>query len=57
MKATILKTREEISEMDVENEDYKQQYLDRYYSARKEAGLGVDDTYLKYLESEAELGF
>jgi len=57
MKATILKTRDEISEMDTENEDYKQQYLDRYYSARKEAGLGVDDSYLKYLESEAELGF
>jgi hypothetical protein len=57
MKKIILKTREEITEMDDENEDYKQQYLDRYYSARKEAGLGVDDSFLKYLEVEAELGF
>jgi hypothetical protein len=57
MKTIILKTREEIAEMDTENEDYRNQYLDRYYSARKDAGLGMDDSFIKYLEVEADLDF
>jgi hypothetical protein len=57
MKAIILKTREEIAEMDSENDDYRVQYLDRYYSARKDAGLGMDDSFIKYLEVEADLDF
>jgi hypothetical protein len=57
MKNIILKTRQEIEDMDTEDGDYKTQYLERYYSARKEAGLGTDDSFLKYLEVEADLGF
>ena len=60
MKQSIIKTREEIAELDEENPDYLSSYREKYMSARRDAGLKDDDaSFLSYLgdEDEKELDF
>ena len=60
MKQSIIKTREEISELDEENPSYLITYREKYMSARRDAGLKDDDaSFLSYLgdEDEKELNF
>lgn len=60
MKESIIKTREEIAELDDENPSYLSTYREKYMSARREAGLKDDDaSFLSYLgdEDEKDLGF
>ena len=60
MKQSIIKTREEIAELDEENPDYLSSYREKYMNARRDAGLKDDDaSFLSYLgdEDEKELNF
>ena len=60
MKQSIIKTREEIAELDDENPDYLSSYREKYMNARRDAGLKDDDaSFLSYLgdEDEKELDF
>jgi uncharacterized coiled-coil DUF342 family protein len=58
MKASIIKAREEIGKMREENSDYHNQYMDKYMSARKKAGLPMDDnSFIKYMAEDLDLGF
>jgi hypothetical protein len=60
MKQSIIKTREEIAELDEENPDYLSSYREKYMNARRDAGLKDDDaSFLSYLgdEDEKELDF
>jgi hypothetical protein len=58
MKKTILNTRKLVATMDEENPDYKVQYMERYMIARKKSGLPeTDDSFLKYMGEDLELGF
>ena len=59
MKQSILKARDEISQMDQENEDYKNQYMDRYRKAREESGLkeDTDTSFMRYMVEDIDLGF
>lgn len=60
MKQSIIKTREEIAELDEENPAYLTTYREKYMSARRDAGLKDDDaSFLSYLgdEDEKELNF
>jgi hypothetical protein len=52
MKKSIVKSKEVIAAIEGENEDYQDKYKQRYYEARKEAGLPDDpneDSFIKYL--------
>lgn len=60
MKESIIKTREEIGELDEENPSFLSTYREKYMGARREAGLKDDDaSFLSYLgdEDEKELQF
>lgn len=61
IKASIFKCREEISTLDSENPQYKEEYIEKYNNARKQSGLDSfkDNTYLQYmgLNDEEILGF
>lgn len=62
MKNNILKTRKEITEMDNENSEYKEQYYEKYMSARRESGLDDskmddNDNFTRYLCEDLDLGF
>ena len=55
MKQSIIKTREEIAELDEENPDYLSSCREKYMSARRDAGLKDDDaSFLSYLGDEDE---
>jgi hypothetical protein len=58
MKKNIIKTRDEVSKMREENEDYHAQYYQRYMDARQKAGLpSNDDSFIKYMAEDLDLGF
>lgn len=61
MKASIIKTREQIKEMDGENPNFAKEYFDRYVSARREAGipdeLNSEENFMKYMVEDVELDF
>jgi hypothetical protein len=61
VKASIIKTREEIARMDAENPEYQTQHVTRYMEARKVAGIPddmeSDDSYMKYFVEDIDLGF
>lgn len=59
VKNSIVKSREEISEMDEKYPELKSQYVDKYMEARRKTGLKDDDnSFMRYLTVEPEdLGF
>jgi len=58
MKKNILKSRDELSELRAQNEDYHTQFYDRYMEARKKSGLpDSDDSFIKYMCEDIDLGF
>jgi len=58
MKESIIRTRTELKEMDEEYPDFIQQYRDKYMKARTDAGIpDNDDSFVKYLGEDADLGF
>lgn len=58
-KTIIMKARDDIAEMDAENIDYRDKYVDKYMKAREETGLTSDSgTFMAYLTKDPEdLGF
>jgi len=55
MKESIIKTREEIAELDEEEPSYYSTYREKYMDARREAGLKDDDaSFLSYLGDDDE---
>lgn len=65
MKTNIIKAREEIDAMDLEDSNYRLDYFERYMTARRQAGLAEQtpdsSTFMNYLGEDAEdlakLGF
>ena len=60
MKDIIIKTRNEIEELDKQNDDYKKKYFDKYMQARRESGLSDkqnEDNFIKFMVEDADLGF
>ena len=60
MKDIIIKTRNEIEELDKQNDDYKKKYFDKYMQARRESGLydkQNEDNFIKFMVEDADLGF
>ncbi len=61
MKRVILRTREEIAEMDTENPEFQNEFFDKYMNAYREAGLDkqkdADENFTKYLVEDLDLGF
>ena len=61
-KDILIKTRNEIEEMDKEDSSYSKTYYDRYVQARKDAGLDVNgqtlnDNFMRYMAEDVDLGF
>ena len=60
MKQSIINTREQIENMDKENDTYSKQYFKKYCDARSASGLDNathNDTFMKFLVEDVELGF
>jgi predicted nucleic acid-binding Zn-ribbon protein len=62
MKRIILKTRQEIVDMDAENSEYQKEFLEKYMAARRESGLDeqkddADQNFIKYLVEDLDIGF
>jgi hypothetical protein len=60
MKETIIKTRDEITKMESEDNGYAEQYFKKYCDARTETGLDNStnqDTFMKFLVEDVELPF
>jgi hypothetical protein len=61
MKASIIRTRGQIAETNVEHPDYKQTYFERYLEARRQAGLknAEDNTnnFIKFMVDDIDIGF
>ena len=58
MKKSIVQVRKDLKEMDEENPEFIVQYREKYMKAREEAGLPEDDdSFMKYLGEDADLGF
>ena len=60
MKDIIIKTREEISKMEGEDDSYKTNYFDTYCKAREASGLDNatnKENFMKFLVEDADLGF
>lgn len=66
MKAIIIKARESILEMEKENPEFKEVYMEKYLKARESAGLDLkdpnrkeqsEDSFIKYLVEDVDLGF
>lgn len=60
VREVILKTRQDIEELDEQNPEFKEQYLEKYMKAREEAGLDEkvrdsQDNFLKYMVEDALL--
>lgn len=56
----IIKTRQELSELDAKHPDFREKYFEKYISARREAGLDenirdTQDNFIKYMVEDAEL--
>jgi hypothetical protein len=61
MKASIIKTRAQIEGMDSDNPEYAKEYKDRYFKARRDAGIAdennTEDNFIKYMVEDVDLGF
>jgi len=61
MKNSIIKTRAQIEAMDGENPEYAKEYKDRYFKARREAGIAdennTEENFVKYMVEDVDLGF
>lgn len=61
MKASIIKTREQIKEMDEQNPEYSKEYFERYMKARRDAGIpdehNTEENFVKYMVEDIDLGF
>ena len=58
IKEIIIKTREELKDMDDDNIDYSKRFYDKYMDARRESGLPTtDESFIKYLNEDADLDF
>jgi hypothetical protein len=61
MKASIIKTREQIKEMDEQNPDFSKEYFERYMKARRDAGIpeehNTEENFVKYMVEDIDLGF
>jgi len=60
IKSIIVKTREEVSKMDLENPTFKDTYYEKYMKAREEAGIKESteerqDNFIKFLVEDAVL--
>ena len=58
MKQSIIRTRQEISEMNEKFPDYKDRYFEHYMKARRDAHIPDDDnSFIKFMLEDADLGF
>lgn len=60
MKDIIIKTRDQIVEMDKEDKTYAENYFKKYCDARSDSGLdnsANQDTFMKFLVEDVDLGF
>lgn len=60
MKTSIIKTREQIAELDSESDEYSKIYFKKYCDARSDSGLDNSinqDTFMKFLVEDEELPF
>jgi len=61
MKSSIIKTRSQIEKMDEENPEYAKEYKDRYFKARRDAGISdennTEDNFVKYMVEDVDLQF
>ena len=61
VKESIIKTRDEITKMDSENPEFQTQHVERYMTARKQAGIAdentSEDNYMKFFVEDIDLGF
>lgn len=61
MKNSIIKTRAQIAQMNEENPKYADEYKDRYFKARRDAGIAdehnTEDNFMKYMVEDVELDF
>ena len=60
MRNIIIKTRDEIDEMEKKDDSYKKDYYKKYCDAREASGLSNtnnEDTFMKFLVEDADLGF
>jgi hypothetical protein len=60
VRELIIKTREELKNLDEEHPDFKDRYFDKYTQARKEAGLDTNtestqDNFMKFMVEEAKI--
>lgn len=56
VREIIIKTRQEIVEMNEKYPDYREQYFNKYMEARKQAGLDIEniqDTFMKFMVEDA----
>lgn len=60
MKDIIIKTRQELEDLDKESSEYSEKYFDKYKNARKDSGLDNQqhqDNFMKFLVEDAVLDF
>ena len=59
MRKIIKSTRDILNDMDEESPEFLEQYREKYYKARTDAGLPEDDgdTFMQYLGKDVELDF
>ena len=61
MKKIIIRTREEIVQMDQEDPELRNIYFEKYMKARRESGMKneniMEDNFMKFLVDDIELGF
>ncbi|MDC3333024.1 hypothetical protein OAV62_02170 [bacterium] len=62
MKASIIKARGELAQMDGEFPDFREKYMTRYMNARKESGFpdvdpNAENNFIKYMVEDLDLGF
>ena len=60
MKNIIIKTRNQIAEMEKEDDSYSKNYFEKYCNARKESGLdnsNIKDSFMKFMVEDIDIGF
>ena len=60
MKDIIIKTRDQLTDMEKQDESYAKTYFKKYCDARTESGLSNstnEDTFMKFLVEDHDLGF
>lgn len=60
VRSIIIKTRNELKDMDTEFSDFREKYFEKYMKARKEAGLDnsirdTQDNFIKYMVEDVKL--